>query len=131
MPMQMPMPMPMPFIGPQPPPGPPLGPPMRPNNPVQAVSSLKPSIERLNNIQLLVNQQQNIFTERWEDFSPRELIKDNIAFIIFSRSQRSQYVPKTVYILEIVSDALKRILKECDCLRYVESMFDPSPQVPS
>ncbi len=122
-PMPIPTYYPTPFIEPQRP----VGPPPRP---IQPVSTVKPSIVRLNDLQLLVHQQQNIFTEQWDDFSPRELPTENVAFIILSRSQRTPFVPKTLFLLEILSDALKRVLKKCDCLRYVESVFDPAPQVP-
>lgn len=106
-------------------------PPPPPPDPEEPLSTIKPAIQRVNDLQLRVHQQQNIFTEQWDDFCPKKLSTDNLAFVIYSRSQRTPFVPETLFLLEIVSDSLKRILKECDCLKYVESVFDPTPRVPS
>lgn len=88
-----------------------------------------PPLVRLNDLQLLVHQQQNIFTERWEEYSPREFPTKDVAFLIYARRQRPPLVPSTLFLLEIHSESLKRVLKECDCLEHVESVFDPEPKV--
>lgn len=110
----------------QPYPTPPPPPP--PDYPPPVDAKFCPSIVRVNDLQLLVHERQNMFTDQWEEFSPRELPMENLAFVMRSRIQRTPWVPSKLVLLEIRSDALKRVLKECDCLRYVESVFDPMPE---
>ena len=114
-----------------PPPMPPqMGPPqMGPPPALPPTATRIPPLVRLNDLQLMVHQQQNIFTERWEEYSPQEFPTQNLAFVVFARRQRYPFVPSTLFLLEIHSESLKRVLKGCDCLKYVESVFDPEPQV--
>lgn len=101
-----------------------------PPNPVRPLATVIPSLQRVNDLQLLVHQQQNIFTDLWEEHSPRKLATEDIAFVILSRTQRIPLVPAKIYLLEIYSDALKRVLTKCNCMKYVESVHDVRPQVP-
>jgi hypothetical protein len=126
---QMPMPMynPPPLVEARPPfnPGPP---PIRPGN---QVSTVRPAFERLNDLQLLIRQRQPMYSEEWEEFHSTEPIADNVAFLIFSRTQRAPYVPRTLSLLEIRSEALKRVLRGCDSLKSLDALFDPISRVPS
>lgn len=119
---------PPPQMRPPPFPAPPFAPPPLANPPPPVTTSVPPLV-RLNDLQILVHQQQNIFTERWEEYSPCEFPTTDIAFLVFARRQRHSFVPSTLFLLEIYSESLKRVLKGCDCLKYVESVFDPRPQV--
>lgn len=125
---QMPMPMynPPHFIEARPPVN--LGPPpIRPGN---QVSVVRPAFERLNDLQLLIRQRQAMYSEEWEEFHPTEPVGGNVAFLIFSRTQRAPLVPRTLSLLEIRSDALKRVLQGCDSLKCLESVYDPIFRVP-
>src|SRR5437773_2252455 len=75
---------------------PPVMPGPPPNRPPGQVAVVRPAIERLNDLQILVRQRQNMFAEEdWEEFRPTEPIGDNVAFIMFSRTHRAPFVPQT------------------------------------
>jgi hypothetical protein len=123
------MPIPMQPYAPLPPPMPQMGHPPPPASPRPPVTIRVPPLVRLNDLQLLVHQQQNVFTEHWEEYSPREFPTKDTAFVIFARHQRLPLLPSTIFLIEICSESLKSVLKGCDCLKYVESVFDPRPRV--
>ena len=93
------------------------------------VSTRIPSLQRPTDLQLLVHQQQNLYTQQWEEHSPTDLPTENVAFVIYSRTQRFPLLPAKIYLLEIYSEVLQDVLKDCDCLKFAESVFDAKPRV--
>lgn len=122
----------IPFVPyyPNPVPGNRTPPPADGPGPQPVVATRIPPIQRPTDLQLLVHQRQNLYTQQWEEHSPTNLPTENVAFVIYSRTQRFPLLPAKIYLLEIHSEVLMDILKDCNCLKFAESVFDAQPRVP-
>lgn len=63
----------------------------------------------------------------WEASRPEPPNIVPFAFTVFYRHKPPRYVPSTDTLVEIHSDGLKKVLR--NCLQFVDSVYDPTPLV--